>query len=137
MHHLSNRNRNVRSWREVRPHPGTKSEAQTERRKYTEGTPELTRFRVVTGSFSQHHLGDQWVPAQRLRRHLSTTPRDRAKSPAGFATAPWLRGEAIGCPSPGRCPSERPPNLTVELLAERVGRPEERLSRLTEAYRSS
>ncbi|HMF38551.1 MAG TPA: hypothetical protein VKF17_18065, partial [Isosphaeraceae bacterium] len=71
------------------------------------------------------------------RRHLSTTPRDRAKSPAGLATAPWLRGEAIGCPSPGRCPSEHPPNLTVELLAQRVGRPEERLSRLTEAYRSS
>ena len=102
----------------MRPNPGTKSEAQTERRIYTEETPAITRFRVVTGGFSQHHLGYQWVPAQRLRRHLSTTPRDRAKSPAGLATGPWLRGEAIGCPSPGRCPSEHPPNLEADKVQD-------------------
>jgi hypothetical protein len=87
----------------VRPNPGTKSEAQTERRIYTVKTPEITGFLFVTIGFSQdsHHFGDQRLPAERLRLDLSTPPRDRAKSSAGLATVRWLRGEAIGCPGSG------------------------------------
>jgi len=52
----------------VRPNPGTKSEAQTERRIYTVKTPEITGFLFVTIGFSQdsHHFGDQRLPAERL-----------------------------------------------------------------------
>jgi len=66
-------------------------------------------------------LGDQWVPPERLRRELFDQSQGSSQlaglARARFVTAGLVGDESTGCPRPGRCPSEHPRDLSVELLA--------------------
>ena len=97
---LSNRNRNVRSFTaiEMSGRDGKCSPIRERNRKCkpnAEYTPKRPSESLVSGSSpsisvsKSTALGDQWVSAEWLRHHSSTTPRDQAMSLAGLTTAPW------------------------------------------------